>query len=392
MPSTPLAATAALLFLSACSAGTGGPATGNSDAPDMAAPAQDGQRAGPFNVATVADLDAPWAMTFLPDGHLLITEKAGGMVLLSQDGRTRIAVEGFPAVDAAGQGGMQDVALHPQFASNNQVYFSFTEAGQGGKGVVLARGTLVRDGDAARITDVRTLYRATPYVEGNGHYSGQIAFSPDGRYVFFGMGERQKFDPAQDNAGTLGKIARLTLDGQPAPGNPLAAQGFRPEIWSYGHRNILGMAFDSAGNFWQQEMGPKAGDELNLVLPGRNYGYPMVSDGDHYDGRPIPDHSTRPDLEAPKVSWMGTAISPAGLMIYSGDMFPEWRGDAFIGALSGQALVRVDIDGTGATKGDQWGMGTRIRDVAQAPDGAIWVIEDGGRGAQGRVMRLTRAR
>lgn len=344
--------------------------------------------ARPFRAAPIADFDAPWAMTFLPDRRMLVTEKDGRMLLVSADARTRTPLAGIPKVDSAGQGGLMDVVLHPDFARNRLVYFSYSEAGEGGKGVVLSRGRLAETGGAARLDEVQKLIQATPYVPGDGHYSGRIAFSPDGRHLFFTMGERQKFTPAQDPKSTLGKVLRLTPDGAPAPGNPLAARGFHPAVWSYGHRNLLGIAFDGAGNLWEQEMGPKGGDEVNLILPGRNYGYPLVSDGDHYDGRPIPDHDTRPDLEKYKVNWT-PVISPGGLMIYSGGMFPQWRGDAFIGGLSSQALVRVDLDGTDARKGGQYDMGARIREVEQGPDGAIYVLEDGGRGSQGRLLRLT---
>ena len=343
----------------------------------------------PFTVTPVADLDAPWAMTFLPDGRMLVTEKAGQLLLLGADGGGRQAVAGIPAVDSAGQGGLMDVVLHPRFGTNRLVYFSFSEAGAGGKGVALARGRFA-DGASPRLENVEIIFRATPYVEGNGHYSGRIAFGPDG-HLFFTNGERQKFDPAQDPKATLGKVLRLRDDGTPAAGNPLAAQGFHPAVWSYGHRNLLGIAFDAEGNLWEQEMGPQGGDEVNLVLPGRNYGYPLVSNGDHYDGRPIPDHDTRPDLEAPKV-WWNPAISPAGLIVYSGRMWPEWRGDLFLGGLSGQALLRVNVNGTSAAKGDQWPMGTRIREVEEGPDGALWLLEDGGRGAQGRLLKLTPAK
>jgi len=364
-------------------------APGNAQGGAAPAPAPRAAAAGlPFTVTDVADLDSPWAMTFLPDGRMLVTEKAGQMILLSADGRTRRTVATIP-VDSAGQGGLMDVVLAPGFATNRQVYFSYSLAGEGGKGVVLARGVFDPQPGAERLREIEVLFRATPLVPGDGHYSGRIAFSPDGRYLFFTNGERQKFDPAQDPKATLGKVLRLTLDGQPAPGNPLAAKGFHPAVWSYGHRNLLGIAFDAAGNLWEQEMGPKGGDEVNLILPGRNYGYPLVSDGDHYDGRPIPDHDTRPDLEKYKVTW-NPVISPGGLMIYSGSMFPEWRGDIFIGGLSSKALIRVDVNGTNATKGDQWPMGTRIREVEQGPDGAIWLLEDGQRGAGGRVMKLTK--
>ena len=348
--------------------------------------------ARPFTATPVADFDAPWAMTVLPDSRMLVTEKDGRLLLVSADGRTKRVVATLP-VDAAGQGGLMDVVLAPDFVRSRRVYLSWSEAGAGGKGVALGRATLSGAQGAETLGPVETLFRARPFVEGNGHYSGRIAFSPDGRHLFFTNGERQKFTPAQDPQATLGKVLRLTLDGKPAPGNPLAAKGFAPEIWSYGHRNLLGIAFDAQGNLWEQEMGPEGGDEVNLVLPGRNYGYPKVSNGRNY-GAPtddIPDHKADDGFEAPKVFWT-PVISPAGLMIYSGDRFPQWKGDAFIGGLSSKALVRVDLDGTTARKGGQWDMGARIREVEQGPDGAIWVLEDGGRGSQGRLLRLDPAR
>ncbi|MBD8548879.1 PQQ-dependent sugar dehydrogenase [Sphingomonas sp. CFBP 8760] len=361
--------------------------TGNAPAD---ATAQDAAPAAtrPFTETVVADFDSPWALAFLPDGRMLVTEKKGEMLLVAADGKRKQVVATIP-VDSAGQGALMDVVPAPDFARSQRVYFSYSAAGEGGKGVFLARGRLRADGgDGERLGEIETLFRATPFVEGNGHYSGRIAFSPDGRYLFFTNGDRQKFTPAQDPKATLGKVLRLTLDGQPAPGNPLAAKGFRSEIWSYGHRNLLGIAFDARGNLWEQEMGPKGGDEVNLIRPGLNYGWPNASNGSHYDGRDIPDHRAGDGYEPPKVSW-NPVISPGGLMIYSGRMFPQWRGDAFIGGLSSQSLVRVDIDGTEARKGDQWPMNARIRDVEQGPDGAIWVIEDGDDGSQGRLIKLT---
>lgn len=378
---------AGLLAATACSAEpqpTGGATRAQSSAPA----ASTGK---PFVETVIADFDQPWAMTFLPDGRMLVTEKRGALLLVAADGKTRGEIATLP-VDAEGQGGLMDVVLAPDFARSKRVYLSWSAAGAGGKGVVLARGVLDdATAGAEKLRQVEVLFRATPFVSGAGHYSGRIAFSPDGRYLFFTNGERQKFDPAQDPKATLGKVLRLTLDGKPAAGNPLAAKGFHPAVWSYGHRNLLGIAFDAAGNLWEQEMGPKGGDELNLVLPGRNYGYPKVSNGDHYDGKPIPDHAPGDGFEAPKV-WWTPVISPGGLMIYSGDLFPQWKGDAFIGGLSSKALVRADLDGTGARKGDQWDMGARIREVEQAPDGAIYVLEDGAQGSQGRMIRLTPAR
>ena len=240
----------------------------------------------PFQVQVVADFESPWAMTFLSDGRMLITEKGGILYVVSADGQHRKSVAGIPTVSSRGQGGLMDVVVHPGFAKNRLVYFSYSEAGEGGKGVVLARGVFA-DGEQPALQKVETLFRASPYVDGDGHFSGRIAFSADG-HLFYTNGERQKFDPAQDPKATLGKVLRLKDDGTPAPGNPLVAQGFHPAVWSYGHRNLLGIAFDTAGNLWEQEMGPKGGDEVNLILPGRNYGYPIVSDGDHYDDKPIP--------------------------------------------------------------------------------------------------------
>jgi aldose sugar dehydrogenase len=340
----------------------------------------------PFMVAPVAQFESPWAMTFLPDGRMLVTEKAGRMLLVSADGKTSTPIAGIPKVSSAGQGALMDVVLHPNFAQNKWVYFSFSEANADGlKGVALARGELVDVAQPA-LRNVQVIFRASPYVEGDGHFSGRIAFARDGK-LFFTNGERQKFDPAQDPKATLGKVLRLNDDGTPAAGNPLAAKGFHPAVWSYGHRNLLGLAFDPAGNLWEQEMGPKGGDEVNLVLPGRNYGYPKVSNGSHYDGRDIPDHKPGDGFEAPKV-WWNPVISPGGLIVYSGKMFPQWQGDLFIGGLSSESLVRVDVTGTNAKKGDQWPMGARIREVEEGPDGALWVLEDGGAPA-GRLLKLS---
>ena len=384
MPRLPLAASLSIaaplsLALLACS---GGGANGQETA----------TAARPFKVATVADFDAPWATTFLPDGRMLVTEKAGELLLFDPKNGTKIPVSGVPKVDSAGQGALMDVVLHPAFKDNGIVYLSWSEAGDGGKGVALGSGRFVQASDGnATLQNFRTIFRGDPKVDGNGHYSGRIAFSPDGRYLFFTNGDRQKFTPAQDKQASLGKVLRLTPDGKAAAGNPVAAQGFLPEVWSYGHRNLLGIAFDAQGRLWEQEMGPKGGDEVNLILPGRNYGWPNVSNGSHYDGRDIPDHAPGDGYEAPKVSW-NPVISPGGLMIYSGDLFPQWKGDAFIGGLSSQSLVRVHLDGTTATKGDQFPMGARIREVEQGPDGAIYVLEDGDDGSQGRLLRLTPAR
>ena len=347
----------------------------------------------PFIVTPVATFKEPWAMAFLPDGRMLVTEKGGLLKLVSADGRTARAVSGTPRVDSDGQGGLMDVVLHPKFAENRLVYLSWSEAGPGGKGVALGRGKLVSPQimcirapcpQLATLQEFSTIFRASPLVSGSGHYSGRIAFAPDG-HLFFTVGERQKFDPAQDKGGTLGKVLRLNDDGSAAANNPLFAQGFKPEVWSYGHRNLLGIAFDARGRLWEQEMGPRGGDEVNLILPGKNYGYPIVSNGNHYDGRNIPDHPTRPEFEAPKVSW-NPVISPASLMIYSGKLFPSWQGSAFIGGLSSQSLVRIVFDGEKAREAERYDMAVRVREVEQGPDGAIWLLEDGD---AGRLLKLT---
>lgn len=345
----------------------------------------------PFKVSVIADFDSPWATTFLPDGRMLVTEKAGELILFDPKNGTKIPVAGTPKVDSEGQGGLMDVVLHPDHAKNGIVYLSWSEKGEHGKGVALGSGRFVQASDGtAKLEGFRTLFRAEPKVPGNGHYSGRIAFSPDGRYLFFTNGERQKFDPAQDPKSTLGKVLRLNPDGTPAAGNPLAEKGFHPAIWSYGHRNLLGIAFDNAGRLWEDEMGPMGGDEINLIKPGLNYGWPNASNGSHYDGRDIPDHKAGDGYEAPKL-WWNPSISPASLIFYSGDLFPQWKGSLFLGALSGQALIRVKIDGDHAGKAAQWDMGERIREVEQGPDGALWLLEDGRDGGSGRLLRLTPA-
>jgi glucose/arabinose dehydrogenase len=234
------------------------------------------------------------------------------------------------------------------------------------------------------------IWRQQPKVEGGGHYGHRIAFAPDG-HLFISSGERQKFDPAQDMAGNLGKIVRLDDDGSVPRDNPFAERGgVTAQIWSLGHRNPLGLAFDSAGRLWNVEMGPMGGDELNLVQRGANYGYPIVSNGDHYDGKVIPDHDTRPEFAAPAVFW-NPVISPSSLLFYSGSEFPQWRGDAFIGGLSSQSIVRIEFDGVRAHEAERYGMGMRVRALEQGPDGAIFMLEDEreGRGGQGRLFKLT---
>lgn len=344
--------------------------------------------AQPFDVTMVADFEEPWAMTFIPGGNqALITEKKGKLKLWESGGEV-VDVAGVPAVAYGGQGGLGDVILHPDFANNKYVYLSYAEAGEGGFGAAVARGKLEMTDGKPSLAGVQVIWRQEPKVSGQGHYGHRMAFGQDGM-LYISSGERQKFDPAQDLNQNLGKIVRLTDGGMIPSDNPFYDQGrIKAQTWSYGHRNPLGIAFDAQGRLWNQEMGPAGGDELNLVKKSANYGYPTVSNGDHYDGRNIPDHAAGDGFEAPKVFW-NPAISPAGLMIYSGDMFKEWKGSAFLGGLGAKALVRVKLDGENATKADQWDMGARIREVEQGPDGAIWLLEDERAGSQGRLVKLT---
>ncbi len=343
---------------------------------------------GPFTTTPVAEFNEPWAMAFLPDGRLLVTEKRGALKLYSFETEQTGDVAGVPAVVYAGQGGLGDVVLHPNFASNTLVYLSYAEPGprgMAGAAVARARLALSASGGGA-LEDLNVIWRQTPKVDGRGHYGHRIAFGPDG-FLYISSGERQKFTPAQDLQQNLGKIVRLNDDGSVPADNPFAAQGgVAAQIWSLGHRNPLGLAFDAQRRLWNVEMGPMGGDELNLVQRGGNYGYPLVSNGDHYGGADIPDHDTRPDLAAPAVFW-NPVISPSSLMFYDGSEFPEWQGDALIGGLSSTSIVRIEFsaDGT-AREAARYRMPQRMRALGQGPDGAIWALEDG-RG--GRLLKLT---
>lgn len=325
----------------------------------------------PFLIRPVAEFNEPWAMAFLPDGRALITEQRGA-IKIWREGEPTVDVKGAPRPAYGGQGGLGDVALHPEFSKNHIVYLSWVEAGQGGKGAVVGRAVLIEDTNGPRLDGLNIIWRQVPKTSGSGHFGHRIAFGADGA-LYISSGERQKFDPAQDPSANLGKIIRMKDDGSAA------------EQISLGHRNPLGIAFDAGNRLWEIEMGPMGGDEVNLIKRGANYGWPRASNGSHYGGRDIPDHSTGDGFEAPKV-WWTPSISPGSLMIYSGALFPKWKGDAFIGALGGEALIRVDLSGENANKADEWPMDARIREVEQGPDGAIWLLEDGSRG---RLLKLS---
>ncbi|MFL6858280.1 MAG: PQQ-dependent sugar dehydrogenase [Allosphingosinicella sp.] len=405
-----------LLALAACNGAGSAASTGGAglDASGAAAPSVPLSRA-PFRVEEMGRFADPWALAFLPDGAALVTDK-GGRLKLWRQGAEPSDVAGVPRVAPGGQGGLLDVVLSPRFARDGLVYLTYSEPqAAGGSGLTLARARLARTGDAARLDGLAVIWR-DPAGGRGGQFGAIVAFSPDGKFLYLSSGERQRFTPAQDPSQPLGKILRLTPDGKPAPGNPAAGKlgaatvavtdpprstgaaagaaartfawpgpNLTPaETWSQGHRNPYGLAFTPDGRLWETEMGPKGGDELNLILPGRDYGWPAVSNGDNYDGSGIPDHATQPRFEPPKL-WWSPSISPSSLLVYTGSLFPRWKGSGFIGALSGEALIRVTFDGDRAHKAEQFDMDTRIRFVAQGPDGAIWLLEDG---ASGRLLRL----
>lgn len=330
-----------------------------------------------FDSQKVAQFDEPWAMTFLPDGRLLVTERKGSLKLYNLSTKKIGSITGLPAVVYAGQGGLGDVVLHPQFVQNGLVYWSYAEAGAGGSGAAVARGKLTLDNAGnGQLSNVEVIWRQVPKVSGDGHFGHRIAFDSQG-LLWIASGERQKFDPAQDMNSNLGKIIRLNDDGSIPADNPFASQGgVAAQVWSLGHRNPLGIAFNAQGQLWEIEMGPKGGDELNLVEKSQNYGYPLVSNGDHYDGKPIPDHNTRPEFKAPAISWT-PVISPSSLIFYTGNQFPAWKNSAFAGGLSSEALIRIEFDRNTAREAERFAMGARIREVEQAPDGSLWLLEDG---------------
>jgi len=376
----------------------------------------------PFTTTAVTTFDSPWAMDFLPGSGVpmtslaLVTEKPGRIWLIDLASGRKRPVAGAPRVVLSSQGGLLDVVAAPSFAGDQMVYLTFSEpTANGGSGLALARARLADLATAPRLAGLTVLWH-DPAGGFGGQFGGRIAFAPDGQSLFLSSGERQRFTPAQDPSQPLGKILHLTLDGKPAPGNPFAGKtgaatvaitdppedtvaarsasgrrftwpgpNFTPaETWSTGHRNPYGLAFAPDGRLWEHEMGPKGGDEVNLILPGRNYGWPNVSNGSNYDGVDIPDHQPGDGYEPPKV-WWNPSVSPAGLIIYTGDLFPGWKGDALLGALSGEAFIHVRIRGDQASKADQWDMGHRIREVAQGPRGEVYLLEDG---PNARLLRL----
>ena len=350
-----------------------------------------------FLIEELASFDQPWSMAFLPDGNFLVTEKPGKMFLMNQAGETLSEISGVPEVAYGGQGGLGDVAIHPDFNENKTVYVSFAEEGENDtRGAVVIKATLDLSEEGGALSNLEYIWRQVPKVTGRGHYAHRMAFSEDG-YLFISSGDRQKFDPAQDMTSNMGKIIRLNDDGSIPTDNPFYNDGgVAAEVWSLGHRNPLGIDFDADGKLWNIEMGPRGGDELNLVLKGEDYGYPTVSNGIHYNGSNIPNHDTRPEFEEPK-EWWGDGysipvISPSSFVIYQGDLFYDWQGSGFISGLSSESLIRVQFDGDSAKETERFDMGRRIRSVEEGPDGALWLLEDYPRRqdtSKGRLLRLT---
>jgi glucose/arabinose dehydrogenase len=365
----------------------------------------------------VADFKLPWRIAFLPDGRMLVTEKVGPVWLMTQQGE-KTPVDNVPAVLWQGQGGMLGVYTSPNYATDKSVYLTYSEPGDPGtSGLALARARLNIGTGTASLENLEVLWRQMPKGRG-GQFGAAVAFSPDKKYLFLTVGDRQRMTPAQDQDQELGKILRLTLDGKPAPGNPMAGKtgaGSVPlinppmdteraktapvvstytfespnispsETWSTGHRTPYGLAFAPDGKLWEVEHGPRGGDELNLIEPGKNYGWPLVSYAMNYNAVPIPSPDSRPDLAKPAIYWT-PIIAPGNITFYNANLFPGWKGSALIGGMASQTLNRVTFDGKGgATPAERWAVGKRIRDVAVGPDGALWLLEDANPGGMYRV-------
>jgi len=372
----------------------------------------------PFNMVQVTTLDLPWRIAFLPDGRMLITEKVGPIWVVTQKGE-KTPITNVPAVLSRGQGGMLGIYLSPFYAKDHSVYLTYSEPGEpGGSSLALAKAELKLGPDSASLENLKVIWRDGERGQG-GQFGAQIAFSPDKKYLFLTVGDRQRMTPAQDPNQPLGKILRLTLDGKPAKGNPFAGKVGTPtvpvidppadteaaktapvvrtytfpgpnltpsETWSIGHRTPYGLAFAPNGQLWELEHGPKGGDELNLIQPGKNYGWPLASYSTNYNGVPIPSPDTRSDLTKPVIYWT-PVIAPGNLMFYKGAMFPQWNASALVSGLATKSIVRITFDGKGgATPVERWDVGHRIRDVEEAPDGALWMLEDA---KPGGVFRVT---
>ena len=339
----------------------------------------------------ISEFGSPWAMSFIDSKNLLITTKSGELWLINTSGEQSL-VSGVPKVFAGGQGGLGDIVPHPKFLQNNLVYISYINSENAGKTryASVIRASLVRS-DRPYLKNVEPIWNQIPARLGKGHFSHRIAFGLDGTQhkgkVFITSGDRQEQTPAQEWDMALGKIIRLNDDGTVPTDNPFQDKGsLAKTFWTVGHRNALGLAFAKNGELWAHEMGPRHGDELNLIVAGRNYGWPIVSEGNHYSGVKIPIHETRPEFMAPKLYWVPT-VAPSGLIFYEGDEFPEWKGNAFIGGLKSKALIRIGFNNGEPFEAERFSWSKRVREVETGPDGAIWVLEDG---PSGRLIKFTK--
>ncbi len=339
-----------------------------------------------LRVVTVASgLHAPWGLAFLPGGGMLVTERDGAVRLIGQDGRAAPPLKGAPKVRASGQGGMLDVALDPQFSQNKLVYLSYAEPGEGGAGTAVARSRLDISGN--RLTDLQIIFRQTPKSGGGRHFGSRLVFSRDGN-LFITVGERGQRDRTQDFTINRGQVIRIRPDGTIPPGNPFTGRaGYRPEVWSYGHRNPQGAALHPmTGRLWIHEHGARGGDEINIPRPGRNYGWPVIAFGRHYSGGKIGVGTHKEGMEQPIYYW-DPSIAPSGMAFYAGDRFPKWHGNLFVGALKFRLLVRLVLDGESVVKEERIldGLNERIRDVRQGPDGYLYLLTDSN---DGRILRI----
>jgi glucose/arabinose dehydrogenase len=345
------------------------------------------QAAEPKALSVARGLANPWAVAFLPDGRFLITERAGRLRIVERDGRLGEPVAGLPAVDSGGQCGLLDVVLDPKFADNAWVYWSYAEAGDGGNGTAVARGKL----QGNRLAEVQVIFRQLPKVSSQLHCGSRLAFAPDGR-LFVVLGDRfSRKDDAQSLDNHLGKVVRIEADGKVPADNPfVSTPGAKPEIWSLGHRNMQGAAMHpGTGELWATEHGPQGGDELNVVLAGRNYGWPLLTYGRNYGiGTRIGEEGPKPGFEQPLKYWVPVSVAPSGMAFLSSDRYPGWKGSLFVGTLRGQSLIRLQFDGRQVLKEELLltDMRSRIRDVRQGPDGWLYVLTDG---ADGQLLRLT---
>ena len=339
----------------------------------------------------VSQFNSPWAMSFINNDNLLVTTKAGKLWLVSTSGEPSL-VSGVPKVFIGGQGGLGDVVIHPNFIKNRLVYISYINSDNAGETryASVIRGTL-ENSDKPQLNNIETIWKQTPPQAGKGHFSHRIAFGLDRTQhtgkIFITSGDRQEQTPAQQWDKALGKIIRLNEDGTIPTDNPFQDKGdLAKTFWTVGHRNALGIAFAKNGQLWAHEMGPRHGDELNLIVAGKNYGWPIVSEGNHYSGAKIPVHGTRPEFMAPKLYWVPT-VAPSGLIFYEGDEFSEWKGNAFIGGLKSKALVRIGFNNGVPFEAERFSWSKRVREVEIDHDGAIWVLEDG---PSGRLIKFTK--